>query len=254
MNTSGDDKQGRDRRMKIQRVKLKLVVALSLVIFLGCDAAVSKLSNQVTQNPSPSNQDRSSSLIVPGRSVGPVQLGDTRERAFAAFSEVFGQKYFEEETLSSSSSSCFPRQCCDGIATLRWLDFDKQQNGVSVYVSKDRVLQIKVATTRYATAADIKHDSPPEEIRRYYPGLQAHMRLGYHSEAEGGRDVIYWDDHTRGIAFEFWYERKANKRYLEAIIVYQPGAPLIPEDCTASASDWRQLEPFALELTTSRPR
>jgi len=38
-----------------------------------------------------------SNLIVPGRSVGPVQLGDTRERALEVFGAVFGNRNFSEE-------------------------------------------------------------------------------------------------------------------------------------------------------------
>jgi len=231
--------------MYSQSIKLKLLISLLLVALFGCDAAVSKSSNQLPPNPSPSRHDESRSLIVPGRSAGPVQLGDTREQALGAFGEVFGQKYLEEETLSSSSP-CFPQQCCDGVTMLRWLDFDQKQNGVSVYVSKGRVIQIKVSTTRYSTSAGIKHNSRPEEIRQHYPQVQAYMRLGYHSEAEGGRDIVYWDDRNSGIAFEFWYDRDAKKRYLEAVIVYPPNARLIPETCDASPSDWRQLKPFTL--------
>src|ERR1700750_1300663 len=39
-----------------------------------------------------------SSLIVPGRGVGPVQLGDTREHAQEAFGSLFDSKYYDEYT------------------------------------------------------------------------------------------------------------------------------------------------------------
>ncbi|OLE52182.1 MAG: hypothetical protein AUG51_19710 [Acidobacteria bacterium 13_1_20CM_3_53_8] len=197
-----------------------------------------------------------SSLIVPGRSIGPVQLGDTREYAQQVFGAVFGNKYYDEYTYQYSQP-CWPQQCCEGVTQMHWLDYMKTQsdvqvqNGIYVYVSKGRVIQIVAATNRYATANGITSSSSPDQIRRQYPNLQSFVRLGYHTEAEGGRDIVFWDDLNGGIAFEFWYSRTSRQRYLEAIIVHEPGAQLLPEGCLESPSEWQKLKPYFLEPPNS---
>lgn len=121
-------------------------------------------------------------------------------------------------------------------------------------MTKGRVVQIVAATSRYATADGITSSSSPEEVRRWYPDLQSFVRVGYHTEAEGGRDIIFWDDPNKGIAFEFWYGRTARRRYLEAIIIHEPGAQLLPEGRLESASEWQKLASYALEPPSSKSR
>ena len=239
-------------------VRERLLIPLCCgCILIGCQSStLSTQDNRVSSinvpqnSPEPQTNQAHSTLIVPGRSVGPLQLGDTRERASEVFGAVFGNKYFDEETLRPSSS-CWPQRCCEGVTKMHWLDFERSQNGIYVYVSKGRIIQIEAATTRYATSGGITYFSPPDEVRRQYPNLKAFVRVGYHSEAEGGRNVIYWDDLNGGIAFEFWYSRTTRQRYLEAIIMHEPGVQLIPESCAASPSDWQQLDPYALEQPSS---
>ena len=200
----------------------------------------------------------SSFQISLGRGVGPVQLTDTGEHAQEVFGTVFGVKHYEKSDIKYSQS-CWPEVCCVGVTQMHWLDFGDQhgegqvQNGIYVYTSRGRVVQITVATNRYATSDGITTSSSIDEIRRRYPNLQSFVRVGFHSEAEGGRDIVFWDDRNGGIAFEFWYDRRSRQRYLEAIIVHKSGEQLLPDGCMESPSEWQQLKPYALEPPDTKP-
>lgn len=245
---------------KIARLFRPLVTLLSLsgLLLSSCHSAMNQTTNDVGKSVSLNEVSPASSYqIVPGRSVGPVKLGDTREHAQQVFGAVFGNKHYEEYTFKYSKP-CWPQVCCEGVTEMHWLDFgDRQsdiqmQNGVYVYSSKGTVIQIIVATHRYATSDGITTSSSTDEIRRRYPNLQSFARVGFHSEAVGGRDTVFWDDPNGGIAFEFWYDRRSRQRYLEAIIVHEQGAQLLPQGCMESPSEWQQMKPYALELPNTQ--
>jgi hypothetical protein len=173
--------------------------------------------------------------IRPGQSVGPLRLGDSREKAL----EIFG-KPEDDYTYNASGDSCRD-------AEMHWYDAETDSNGLFLYLRNGHIISMAAATPRYSTAEGIKNGSSPDDVRRSYPQLRAYVLVNTASKISGGRDIIYWVDRERGIAFEFYYDPPKRRRYVESVIVFEPGGQFPPNGSCSAAEEWRELKPFALE-------
>jgi hypothetical protein len=63
----------------------------------------------------------------------------------------------------------------------------------------------------------------------------------------GGRDLIYWAAPAKGIAFQFYYNGRLNKRRLASTIVFERGVEFLPEGCVSPPQELRKVEPFTIE-------
>ena len=174
-------------------------------------------------------------VIIPGQSIGPLRLGDTRERAL----ELFPYKPNMDQEWTEAS---------DCGSTINWLDMkkDKMAGNLFIRLKRGKVFQIDSGTTSFHTAKGITMDSSPREIRKQYAGLHAYILSTGFSEASGGRPLIYWIDTEKGIAFAFAYSRRDHKRYLCWMIVFEPHAEVCPDE-PLKPSDKRELPPYSLE-------
>ncbi len=172
-------------------------------------------------------------LIEPARRVGPLKLGDTRERAL----ELFPRK------PNVDKGYVFPN--CG--AEYEWADPNPSSGNVFISFKEGLVWQIDTMTTRYHTAEGLTSYSSPEEVRRYYKNLRAYLFLGPPSEAVGGRPPIIWMDREKGIAFSFAYYREEHRRYLYEIIVFKPKSDFCLEGYSMDPSNLRELAPYSLE-------
>ena len=87
-------------------------------------------------------------LIDPGEAVGPLKLGDTRDRAL----ELFPKKAEDQEWTDDCGT------------TLDWVDTDNPMGRGDVFIrlnKKGKIFQIESATTRFHTAEDITTFSDP---------------------------------------------------------------------------------------------
>jgi hypothetical protein len=202
----------------------------SLLLLFVCFLSVpsdSRPQPQTTSNPT---------LIVPGMSVGPLQLGDTRERAF----ELFPNKPNMDQEW---------REGPECGTTINWLDVKNHQMAGNVFIrlKEGKVFQIDAGTTSFHTAKDITMKSSPQEIRNLYPGLRAYVISTGFSEASGDRPLVYWVDSEKGIAFAFAYSRSEKKRYLNWIIVFRPHAEICPQWPDMEPTEKRELPAYSLE-------
>ncbi len=175
-------------------------------------------------------------VIIPGKSVGPLRLGDTRARAF----ELFPYKpNMDQEWLEGG----------DCGTTVNWLDMKKQKMAGNIFIRfrEGKVFQIDSGTTSFHTTKGITMNSSPQEIRKQYPRLRAYILSSAFSEAIGGRPLIYWVDSKKGIAFAFAHSRRDQKRYLDWIIVFEPHTEVCPQYPPLEPSDRRELPPYSLE-------
>jgi hypothetical protein len=226
------------------------LVALGVLTFTGCTArsqqsTVSEpklpAAGFASPNPSPSplrglqGVIPGTAEIIPGQSVGPLRLGDSRERSF----DLFGKP--GEEYAFDAKSPCFHTE-------LHWNDLEHEDRwGIYAYARDNRIYQIEADTPRYATAEGITSDSSPEEVRRTFPNTQAYVLLHSGSKLVGGKDLIYWVDQTAGIGFEFYYHPKLDKRRLASTIVFTPGTDFAPDGCVSPPQELVKLKPFTLE-------
>lgn len=193
----------------------------------------------------PEAEQRNGSLSTPegnlttgiqsGQSVGPLRLGDSREKAL----QIFG-KPVDDYSYGTSNGSCRD-------AEMHWPDGETDSDGLFVYLRKGRIMSMAAATPRYATAEGIKNGSSPEDVRRNYQQLQSYVPVNSGAKIVGGRDIIYWVSRRRGIAFELYYNPQTRKRFVESVIVFEPGGEFPPNGSCPSPQEWRELKPFALE-------
>jgi hypothetical protein len=180
-------------------------------------------------------------LISPGLGIGLLRLGDTPERAI----EMLGKPTDDD----LNEAPCAPR-------TVHWYDFANELNGVFAYIKKGRIFQFKVETPIYVTPEGLASNSSPLYVRRFYPRAKCYQLKGSGSKVNGGRDLIYWVEKQKGIAFELRYSYKLRKRLVSYVFVFESNTDFQPEGCVSAPQEWHQLKPFALEvpqLKRSRP-
>jgi hypothetical protein len=190
---------------------------LAVIAAQGPDA--NSLSTQVT--------------IEPGSRIGPIKLGDTRDRAL----ELFTKKDEDQEWENSCGT------------TLDWVDATNRTGRGDLFIrlKKGKVFQIESATTRFHTGEGITIFDHVEKVAEAYKDLRAYTLLTPPDPARGDRPLIFWIDKRRGIAFEFAYYPKEGKRYLYKIIVFEPNKNICPEEETTGSPKWQALAPYALE-------
>jgi hypothetical protein len=174
--------------------------------------------------------------IIPGKSVGPLSLGDSEDQAGAVFpyKPTVDQKWSDE---------CGPE--------INWVDLDSQPVGnVFIRFLNSQVSQIEVATTRYHTPEGLRTGASPVEVRRKYPGLRAYV-LDRAFDAFGTAPLIFWVDWKAGLAFVFVSGKRNHRRYLYSIIVFKPEGGFCADQYNTDSPDWRELAPYSLELSTT---
>ena len=144
--------------------------------------------------------------VVPGKQVGPIEVGATRAEAVAAMGE---RPHFQTTT--------------DTLTRDAWMLPGGQR--LTVLFHDDRVLQIRAEGPGISTADGISTKSTQAGIRRAFPNTKMTVRL---------HDVesIYLDDIEQGIGFvarEAMENEPSNPDgEVISIYVHEPGREIIP--------------------------
>ena len=172
-------------------------------------------------------------IIDPGLAVGPLKLGDSRDRAL----ELFPKKDEDQEWNDPCGS------------TIDWVDSSNPNGRGDLFIrlKKGKVFQIESSTTRFHTAEDITTFDSPEKVAAAYREMRAWVLLTPPVPALGDRPLVFWIDRKRGIAFAFAYDPSHHKRYVYKVIVFEPGKDLCPELEKTSSSKWQSIRPYATE-------
>ena len=190
------------------------------------------LGSMVASAQSPSSDHL---LIVPGKSVGSLALGDTHARAL----ELYPFKHDVDQEFKQEPG-------CGSELNFVDLSSPKQVGNVFIRFRNDRVFQIDVASNRYKTNSGISTDSSPQEIRKAYPHLRVYILSNITSEALHDKPLIYWIGEDDGIAFAFVEARGVHKRVPYEIIVFQPKAQVCAPDTPLNSPERREL-PYSLQ-------
>jgi len=172
--------------------------------------------------------------IEPGLSVGPLKLGDTRDRAL----ELFPKKGEDQEWTNSCGT------------TLDWVDSTNPTGRGDLFIrlnKKGKVFQIESSTTRFHTGEGITTFDHAEKVASAYKGLSAYTLLTPPDPARGDRPLVFWIDKKKGVAFVFAYYPQEHKRYLFKIIIFEPNKTFCPEEETVSSAKWQSIPEHALE-------
>jgi hypothetical protein len=174
-------------------------------------------------------------VIVPGNSVGPIRLGDDDKRVVKELSDF--PKILQEVS--------YP--ICGTIKMIEWFDKTLAQTGLFIYLRKNSVFQIESETTRFRTADGITEQSLPEDVERRYPNMEAYELLSSAGNLTGNRNLIFWVDHDKGIAFGFYYNTQRQRRLVYRVIVFQPKTDFQPNACVTVPQKLRKLLPYSLD-------
>ena len=171
--------------------------------------------------------------IEPGVGVGPLKLGDSRDRAL----ELFPKKPEDQEWNDPCGS------------TIDWVD-TSNPNGrgdVDIRLKKGKVFQIESSTTRFTTADGITTFESPEKVAEAYKDMRAWVLLTPPVPSLGSRPLVFWIDRRRGIAFALAYDPPRHKRYVYKVIVFEPNKDICPELEKTSSPKWQSIRPYAVE-------
>jgi len=189
-------------------------------------ASVPQIS--ITESPRFTN-----TVIEPGLSVGPLKIGDSRDRAL----ELFPRKDEDQQWDDPCGS------------TLDWVDTSNPvgRGDVFIRLKKGKTFQIESSTTRFQTAEGITTFDPPEKVASAYKDMRAWVLLGPPSPSLGSRPLVFWVDKKKGIAFSFAYDPSRHKRYVYKVIVFEPNKDLCPELEKPNSNNWQSIRPYAVE-------
>lgn len=146
--------------------------------------------------------------IEPGRKVGKVLLGATRQAVHQALGKP-------------STTYRAPGRLTGEV----WMA--TTGNDVRVVYRGGRVIQIKVTSSSFTTPEGLTTESSLEDVQKHYRSL---TRTRHFVHGSGGGLIDYYDDVRRGIAFEFTAvdsETPNFKHY--AIVVHRAGQRVMPE-------------------------
>jgi len=190
--------------------------------------AASVPQTSITESPRFTN-----TVIEPGLSVGPLKIGDSRDRAL----ELFPRKDEDQQWDDPCGS------------TLDWVDTSNPvgRGDVFIRLKKGKTFQIESSTTRFHTAEGITTFDPPEKVASAYKDMRAWVLLGPPSPSLGSRPLVFWIDKKKGIAFSFAYDPSRHKRYVYKVIVFQPNKDLCPELEKPNSNNWQSIRPYAVE-------
>lgn len=175
----------------------------------------------------------SNTMIEPGLSLGPLKIGDSRDRAL----ELFPKKAEDQEWEDPCGS------------TLDWVDTTNPMGRGDVFIrlKKGKIFQMESSSARFQTPEGITTFDPPEKVAQAYKDMRAYVLLTALSPLLGDRPLVFWIDKKKGIAFTFAYDRPHRKRYLYKISIFEPNKNFCPEQETINSTKWQSIEPYAIE-------
>jgi hypothetical protein len=173
--------------------------------------------------------------IIAGQAVGPVQIGENYDVVIETLTQ------FPVITQRVS----YPY--CGNFQMIEWYDKDLTQTGMFIYLKAGKVYQIESETKRFRTPEKITEGSFPEDVRRNYPGMEAYELRKSAGNLTGWKNLIFWVDQKRGIAFSFYYDTARQRPLVYRVIVFTPGLDFQPSGCVTPPQELKKLRPYSLE-------
>lgn len=217
-------------------MRLTLLAVPTLLLLASSSPAASPRATRATEA---SQQPDTFSLTIetliePGSRIGPIKLGDSRERALQLFPKKDEDQQWDDRCGT----------------TLDWVDSGNRAGRGDLFIrlnKKGKVIQIESSTTRFHTAEDITTFDHADKVASAYKNLSAYTLLTSPVAALGDRPLVFWIDKKKGIAFVFAFYPREHKRYVYKIIVFEPNKNFCPEEEMIDSPKWQALSPYTLE-------
>jgi hypothetical protein len=177
------------------------------------------------------------SLGVPGRSVGPIILGMSREEVEKIIPFRKNNDAFQKRGYYTSAGGTI---ICPAV--LHKSSVSKQDDfELFVYFDYDRVVQIEGNSPRYRLQNGIKYEDRFDTVRKVYSNAEMYVLKGSGGDKVGGKDFVYLVDKATGLAFEFRYSGKVKSMVLHNFIVFQPNSQFLPATCVTAPRQYELL-------------
>jgi len=190
-----------------------------------------------------------SSLVVEGKSIGQISLGDSLADVTTIL--PFRKNYDE---IHDKGIFKYPDGTVDICAKVLYRNAvgPKDDFDLSIYFDDDdRVIQIEGSSSRYHLRSNISYGDKLRGVAKKYSDAQIYVLRGSGASSIAGKDLVYIFDEQSGIAFEFRYSRQSKARKLDLFIVFPPGHQFFPETCVTEPQSFNRisLEEAEAELT-----
>lgn len=170
-------------------------------------------------------------LIIPGNSIGLLNLRDNKEKAIS----YLGKPSDHEE---------YDRWGCPREEMVLWSFQNFGKVGIEAFLKDGIIYQIESYSERFTTEDGIKSGDDPKKLIKLYPNLQAYELLHSADEVDSKRNVIYWVDKKLGIAFVFISAGANKTKKISSIVIFdalsefQPGGCTLPPQKLVKKAKW----------------
>ena len=212
----------------VMKTPLALILSIYLLSSVATPAAHAKPPAAQSEAP-----HFTTTTIEPGQSLGPLRLGETRDRAL----ELFPKKAEDQEWDDPCGS------------TIDWVDTTNPMGRGDVFIrlKKGKIFQIESSSTRFQTPEGTTTFDSPDKVASAYKDLRAWVLLTAPNPALGDRPLVFWVDKKKGIAFTFAYDPSHRKRYVYKITVFEPNKNFCPEQETINSTKWQAIDSYRVE-------
>jgi hypothetical protein len=171
-------------------------------------------------------------IIIPGESVGSLELGST----FSEFEALFPVNPGVDENMAGSMQDHCPER------SYHWVDLDRNATGVYALFEGARIYQLSIQTPRFSLANGIGMDSSASNVKHTYPAGREYVLLGSGGEDVGGKNLLYWVDKPDGLAFEFYWNKRKRQRLVSAITIFKKALEYRPQGCISPPQKWQEVK------------
>jgi hypothetical protein len=223
---------------------ISIVICLSGCYFVKSKEYDKNNNGMSSYKPLPSNgtPDLSSLTqncsILPGSSIGYAYLGRNIEETLA----TLGKPIFDN---SHEFQNCKYR-------VVKWyIEHPSKKGNIleATFSADNRVVQLKIEGPHFTTPEGISNEDTSDIVKENYTDIESYVDMGIQIPFENVEGFpVYWVDKNKGIAFEFYRNRKEKKWRIFSIIVFNTNDEFFPGYCAKDNKYWKKLPPFELKV------
>ena len=218
-------------------MKIRLTVVLIHFLLISClTAACREVAAPIEMSASGPRSEQSPTPAVdrslltdtkPGRSLGPIALGDK-------FDTVLETRPFKKNTDSilESSKSWYNGVEYTSPKEYRWISVDEISPDIYFYFfENDKVFQIETRSRRYKLNNGLGVGSSIDEVFKVFPVAQR-FKIDFRQPPRPGYDEeSYLVYQTKGLAFQITSEFDGSHPEVTMVIVFLPEREFLPRGC-----------------------
>ncbi|CAN5557224.1 hypothetical protein BH10ACI2_BH10ACI2_12880 [soil metagenome] len=183
-------------------------------------------------------------LVIPGLSLGALRLGESIDNVYKVYplrknyDQLSTNRIFKirEDGVDERTITC-----ADEFIKAPYPD----DVSMFVYFTSNKVVQLEGSSSRFHTANGIFYEDGLLPTQKKLPNAQLFVLRNRGGADVGWREPIYLVDPS-GLALEFLYFEKKNRRFLNRFTVFPSGGHFEPGTCTTPPQTYAPITPEEL--------